>query len=239
MRSLPTPTATLPAPRARARQAIKCDPSDHVFYSNRSAAYLSMGDAEAALADGEKCVELSPAFAKGWGRVGAAQYKLGAYEEAAIAYSRGLQADPGSAALKEGLEEAKAAERREASRGGGGLGGGLGALFGPDLVSRLAANPKFAPYLADPAFVAKLQALQSNPQDLAGVMGGGAGGGAPDPRFLEVLSFLLGAQIRTPGGGGGGGWGDDGGGDDGGEAEAAAAERAALSGLNLAQDSEH
>lgn len=192
-------------------QAIKCDPYDHIFYSNRSAAYLSKGDAKAALADGEKCVELRPDFGKGWGRVGAANYKLGAYSDATIAYSRGLKVDPANASLKEGLEEAKAAEARSASAGMG----GMANLFSGDLVGKLAANPKFAPMLADPSFLARLKILQSNPQDLSGALAGP--GGQADPRMLEVLSFLLGAEVRMKPG-------DDGEGGDDEEASAAAAE---------------
>ena len=46
-------------------KAIELNPTDHVFYSNRSAAYLSKGDAEHALADGEKCIEINPTWPKG------------------------------------------------------------------------------------------------------------------------------------------------------------------------------
>jgi tetratricopeptide (TPR) repeat protein len=120
-------------------QAIALDPHDHIFYSNRSAAYLSKGDANAALKDGEKCVDLRPDFGKGHGRVGAALYALGAYEDAAIAYSKGLKADPSNDALRTGLEDAKAAAARA---------GAPANPFGGDMLARLAANPKFAAHMA-------------------------------------------------------------------------------------------
>lgn len=34
------------------------------------------------------------------------------------------------------------------------------------MLARLAAEPKFVPYLADPSFVAKLKALQQNPNNM-------------------------------------------------------------------------
>ena len=44
--------------------AIELDPKNHVLYSNRSAAYVSSGNIDEALKDGEKTVELNPNWAK-------------------------------------------------------------------------------------------------------------------------------------------------------------------------------
>lgn len=78
--------------------------------------------------------------------------------------------------------------------------------------------------------MAKLKLLQTDPQAIATVLGGGAGG-SPDPRMLEVIGFLLGAELRAgPGGGGGDEDGAFGGGDarpSSAEDEAAAEERKA------------
>ena len=46
-------------------EAIRLDSSNHVFYSNRSAAYAKDAKYEQALADARKCVELKP----DWGKV--------------------------------------------------------------------------------------------------------------------------------------------------------------------------
>ena len=176
-------------------QAIACDPSDHIFFSNRSAAYLSEGDAEKALEDAEECIRLAPSFTKGYGRKGAALNYLDEIEESIEAYEAGLKVDPSNAALKEGLSEARAAQRASAPQAGGPRGGSGGgsaqrnALFGPDMMERLAANPKFAPWLADDAFVAQLKAIQSDPQSLNN-------SALSDPRMLEIITFLLGLGGR-------------------------------------------
>ena len=45
-------------------QAIEIDPTNHVYYSNRSAAYLSMGQASEALTDAERVMALNPDWPK-------------------------------------------------------------------------------------------------------------------------------------------------------------------------------
>ena len=206
-------------------RAIAADPSDHVFFSNRSASFLSKGDAGAALKDAEECVRLNKTWSKGYGRLGAALFKLNRLEDAAAAFKDGLAVEA-SPSLTEGLAEVEAAQAARARRaaagaGAGGFPGGFPgfsgmSLLGPDFMARVAGNPKFAPYLQDKAFVAKLMEVQQDPQQLIAALGmegigGGAGGGsgAPvDPRLAEVVRF--GIASRGGKGGMGGGMGEEG-----------------------------
>lgn len=45
-------------------EAIALDASNHVLYSNRSAAYASLGKYQEALADADKTIEIKPDWAK-------------------------------------------------------------------------------------------------------------------------------------------------------------------------------
>lgn len=158
-------------------KAIEIDPSNHVFYSNRSAAYLSKGEPNQALADGLKCTEVNPAFAKGYSRHAAALHALKKYDEAQAIYLKGLEIAPTDAGLLSGLEEVKkiqAAAKAPASNP-------LAGLFSPQAMAKLRGNPKFAPKFQDPAFVNKLQMMQTNPQMMMS-----------DPEMMEVLQALLG-----------------------------------------------
>jgi len=67
-------------------QAIELQPENEILFSNRSAAHLSKGDAAAALADGERCVQLKATWPKGHGRIAAAYHKMGQYDDACMAY---------------------------------------------------------------------------------------------------------------------------------------------------------
>lgn len=98
-------------------EAIRIDPTDKVFYSNRSAAYLSKGDAENALKDGKKSVELDPSWPKGYSRVGAALHAQHKYQEAIASYNAGLKISPSDAGLQSGLKEVeKVLDARDAHR---------------------------------------------------------------------------------------------------------------------------
>ena len=63
-------------------QAIDANPSDHTIYGNRSASYHNLKNFEQALADGNKCVELKPDWAKGYQRKAMALHGLGKLAEA-------------------------------------------------------------------------------------------------------------------------------------------------------------
>lgn len=106
------------------------------------------------------------------------------------AYDEALKLDPANAQAKSGLESVKRAINAEATADGasGDPMGGLGSMFNdPQLIQKLAANPKTSSLLADPEFMAKLQNLKSNPNNIGDEM--------RDPRFLQVLSVLLGVDM--------------------------------------------
>jgi len=112
------------------------------------------------------------------------------------AFDEALKLDPANAQAKSGLEAVNRAIEAEAHEDGADLGegglGGLGNMFNdPQLIQKLANNPKTAQFLADPTFVAKLQRLAQNPQEMGQELG--------DPRFLQVMGVLLGVDMQLGG----------------------------------------
>ncbi len=104
-------------------QAITIDPDNYVLYSNRSAAYMKSDSKSKALKDAEKCVEVAPAWAKGYSRLGAAQQGLKRFNEAIDSFKKGIQLDPSNSSLwsalsqcQEALENEKKIRYAEASR---------------------------------------------------------------------------------------------------------------------------
>jgi stress-induced-phosphoprotein 1 len=109
-------------------EAITHDPTDAVFYSNRSGAYASLKQFDKALEDANKCVELKPEFVKGYSRQGVAFFGLQKLGEAKQAYEAGLKVDSKNSALLEGLKDIEKAQAKPQSPpGAGGLGGQQGA----------------------------------------------------------------------------------------------------------------
>ena len=56
-------------------RAISLDCSNHVFWSNRSAAYMALEKFGNALADADECVRLQPGWAKGHARTIARKHR--------------------------------------------------------------------------------------------------------------------------------------------------------------------
>lgn len=69
--------------------AIKLDESNHVLYSNRSAAYLKAAKLQEALADAEKTIQISPSWPKGYSRKGAVLFALEKFDQAFTTYNKG------------------------------------------------------------------------------------------------------------------------------------------------------
>ena len=107
---------------------------------------------------------------------------------ASDAYEKALELDPANAQAKSGFSAVKRAIESEANADGAGGLGGLGNMFSdPQMIQKLASNPKTSPLLADPSFMAKLNQLKQNPNAIGEAMG--------DPRFLQVMSVLLGIDM--------------------------------------------
>ncbi|CAG7815969.1 unnamed protein product [Allacma fusca] len=87
-------------------EALKIDPNNHILYSNRSAAFIKMGQFSRALQDALKARELNPKWSKPYYRQGIAHNCLRQHPEALAAFSAGLAIDPKSGQLLSGLMEA-------------------------------------------------------------------------------------------------------------------------------------
>ncbi|KAB1217058.1 Hsp70-Hsp90 organizing protein 3 [Morella rubra] len=170
-------------------EAIALAPTNHVLYSNRSAAFASLHQYSEALADAEKTVELKPDWSKGYSRLGAAHLGLGQNEDAIAAYKKGLEYDPNNEALKSGLADAQSAASR--SRAAPSPINPFGDAFsGPEMWAKLTADPDTRAYLQQPDFVKMMQELQKNPSNLNLYL--------KDQRVMQALGVLLNIKFRTP-----------------------------------------
>lgn len=165
-------------------EAIAIDPSNHVLFSNRSAAKAGKKQWAAALEDAEQTINLNTSWSKGYARKGAALHGARQYDEAIEAYEAGLQFED-SPALRKGLQEVKDAKSRDGSESFG-----LGKMFAdPSLIGKLATNPRTQKHLADPAFVQKLRLFQQNPALAESAL-------QSDPRMIDVLGVAMGIDMQ-------------------------------------------
>jgi stress-induced-phosphoprotein 1 len=170
--------------------AIALAPTNHVLYSNRSAALASLHRYSDALADAERTVEIKPDWAKGYSRLGAAHLGLGAADSAVAAYEKGLALDPSNEGLKAGLEDAKKAAAAPPRRGPSGP-DAIGKMFqGPELWTKIASDPSTRPFLEQPDFMQMLREVQRNPSSLNMYLS--------DPRMMQVLSLMLNIKLQRP-----------------------------------------
>ena len=107
-------------------EAVRCfseasaeDPTNHVLYSNRSAANAKLGQYKDALLDANKCIDMKPDWSKGHSRRGAAYEGLKNWVAAISAYAAGLKCDPDSPTIKDELAVLTAKLGRGGSADGG------------------------------------------------------------------------------------------------------------------------
>jgi small glutamine-rich tetratricopeptide repeat-containing protein alpha len=90
-------------------KAIKIDPSNAIYFSNRAAAYSMIGEHFKALEDAKQSCKLNPSYSKAYNRLGKAHLALGEPEEAVVAFEKALELEPKDVNIKSSLEAARRA----------------------------------------------------------------------------------------------------------------------------------
>ena len=169
-------------------RAIAIDGTNHVYYSNRSAAYAGAERWSEAVKDAEKTIELNPTFAKGYSRKGGALFGAGDLQGARDAYAKGLAVVGDDVMLRSGLQDVERVIAQKQS--GDDSMAQIGAMFNsPDLMVKLASNPATRGYLSQPDFMTMLQAVQKDVNALNQYLS--------DPRMMNVLSVAMGVRVMS------------------------------------------
>ena len=127
--------------------------NSHIYLSNRAMARMKLNDWAGSAEDARASVRLSPGYAKGWSRLGAALQQLGSLAEAESAFERSLALDPSSTLVKSNIAECKKLQGK--GSGGGGAAGGLPA-----------GMEELAPLLSDPELMGIMSKCMSDPTQL-------------------------------------------------------------------------
>jgi len=161
-------------------EAIKRDPNDHTFYSNRAAAYMKLGEMPTALKDCVKCLEIKPDFVKAISRKAACEFFMKEYYKALETYEQGLKLDPNHDEMKQGYQRCLFQISK--------LQSGQGDA---EAQARAQSDPEIQNLLRDPAMQAILQEMQQNPQAAMHYM--------QDPKVSANINKLINAGILKVG----------------------------------------
>uniref|UniRef100_A0A4W5Q9R2 Stress-induced-phosphoprotein 1 n=1 Tax=Hucho hucho TaxID=62062 RepID=A0A4W5Q9R2_9TELE len=159
-------------------EALALDPSNHVLFSNRSAAHAKNGNYESALEDACQTIKIKPDWGKGYSRKAAAQEFLGRFEDAKATYQEGFRQEPTNQQLKEGLQniESRLAEKKM-----------MNPFAMPNMFAKLESDSRTHALMKDPEYRALLEQLRDKPSEL--------GSKLQDPRVMTTLSVLLGLDL--------------------------------------------
>lgn len=196
-------------------QALKLNPNNPIYLSNRAAAYSSSGNYEGAIIDAQIAVDTDPKYTKAWSRLGLARFAKGDARGSMEAYKAGIDAEGngGSDIMRRGYETAKRrveedeagsdddGDNSPATRGGPGAGGmpdlaGLASMFGGGGGGGGGGMPDLSSIMNNPMFSQMAQNLMRNPELMSGLMN--------NPRLRDMMDSVGGGAGGAGGAGGGG-----------------------------------
>ncbi|KAM7350955.1 small glutamine-rich tetratricopeptide containing protein [Cochliomyia hominivorax] len=142
-------------------RAITYDPKNPIFYCNRAAAYIRLGDNERAIIDCKSALVYNPNYGKAYGRLGIAYSNLGKYEEARQAYAKAIELEPDNQDYHNNLEVARNARNHARSNMIPQLTQGLIAMLSNPIIRNLFSTADID--------LQTLQHLSQNPAVMNGV----------------------------------------------------------------------
>lgn len=203
-------------------RAIAFDPKNPIFYCNRAAAHIRLGDNERAVTDCKSALLYNNNYSKAYCRLGVAYSNMGKFAEAEQAYSKAIELEPENPDYRNNLEVARNARNQPPQLSH--LTDGLNAMLANPTVRNLFSSAEIdleqlQSMTQNPMVmntIGQLFANMGNPAAAGGLGAGGApaGGGAPPQvppmsndmlqLFQSFASQLMGAQ-QQPGGNAGNG----------------------------------
>jgi stress-induced-phosphoprotein 1 len=167
-----------PASIKKYTEAIKRNPDDAVPYSNRAASYMKLGEFPMALRDCDRCLELDSKFIKAYARKGKIHFFMKEYHKCLEVYQKGLQVDPTSAEMRQGLLETKMKIQEQQSSG----------EVDEEQVKHAMADPEIQGILNDPEVQSMLKRMEQEPSAAARIM-------QSDPVFASKVEKLMAAGV--------------------------------------------
>lgn len=131
-------------------EAIKRNPDDPKYYSNRAACYTKLAAFDLGLKDCDECVRLDPKFIKGWIRKGKILQGMQQQSKAITAYQKALEIDPSNQEALDGYRSCSVAVNSNPE----------------EVRKRAMGDPEVQAILRDPAMRLILEQMQNDPKAL-------------------------------------------------------------------------
>jgi len=183
--------------------AIRLNPGEATFFSNRSAAYMHLNNAEKAKKDANRAIQRKPEWAKGYMRLGAANKLSGDTEGATKAYRTALsKCSPDDPLWTQINEHIEACEKT--TRGPPGGANPLANMFGgmPPMGGGQGGMPDFGSMMNNPMMQQMAQKFMSDPNMMEKVQNM-----MQDPAMMDMARNMMGGMPPGMGGPGGPGAG--------------------------------